>query len=249
MFGILTLGYSCFSARECSACRLLLLFSYLAAHKIYPVRVRLVNDVSGDLTWVSISHIPIVRKQTEKAADERFRLWRCGILQRVLYVRMRAACAATHGNVGVRVSDRVPRASPRVLMYVCEQPDERAVSCLKAGQCQRPCSQCDVAVDAAFYSKARSANERDVVYMLERMIEAADHWQHDRERQRPEALEAVESLSGFVPALASMAGLSIVPYFLYNTIGFDSLHVRLVVCPCATGHGQARGRADMIVII
>jgi len=50
-----------------------------AAHKLYPVRVRLVKDVSRTVEWVTVAYIPIVRQLPEPAADERARIRRCGI--------------------------------------------------------------------------------------------------------------------------------------------------------------------------
>lgn len=202
------------------------------AHKLYPVRVRLVNDVSRKIEWMTVAYIPLVRIQVESAAQERSRLRRCGILQRVLYVCMRTAMAASRFGAEVCVGGRQLMAFPRVLLYVCDQPEERAVLCMKAGKCQRPCSQCDVQVDVAGSSEALSATERDVVETLERQLEAAGHRSNNRERARCETLEAVDSLTGFVPALAAMDGLSTSPYLLYKMVGFDALHVRTDrVCP------------------
>lgn len=76
------------------------------AHKWYPVRIRIVNDVWKEITWMTVAYIPIVRKQTETAADDRSRLRRFGILQRVLYTCMRAAIAASHVGAEVRMGDR-----------------------------------------------------------------------------------------------------------------------------------------------
>ncbi|KAK1866489.1 hypothetical protein I4F81_009007 [Pyropia yezoensis] len=199
--------------------------SWSGAHKLYPVRVRLVNDDTGDIHWMTVAYIPLVRIQVEKAAKERSRLRRCGILQRVLYVCMRTAMAASRFGVEVRMGGQQLMAFTRVLLYVCDQPEERAVLCLKAGQCQRPCSQCDVMVDVAGSSEALDAAGRDVVETLERQLEASGHRQHGRSRARREDLEAVDSLTGFVPALAAMEGLSTSPYLLYKMIGFDALHV------------------------
>lgn len=171
----------------------------------------------------------MVRIQVEPAAQERSRLRRCGILQRVLYVCMRTAMAASRFGAEVCVDGRRLMAFPRLLLYVCDQPEERAVLCLKAGKCQRPCSQCDVHEDVAGSSEALNAAERDVVETLERQLETAGHRSHDRERARCETLEAADSLTGFVPALAAMDGLSTSPYLLYKMVGFDALHVRLTV--------------------
>lgn len=189
--------------------------------------MRLVNDVSKGISWHTVAYIPLVRTQVEPAAKDRARLRRCGILQRVLYVSMRTSMAASQFGAEVTVGGRQLLAFPRVLLYVCDQPEERAILCFKSGKCQRPCSQCDVQGDVIGTSSALGAEERDVVQMLERQLEASGHRQHDRERERRETLEAVDSLTGFVPALAAMSGLSTPPYLLYKMIGFDALHVRL----------------------
>lgn len=175
---------------------------------------------------MTVAYIPIVRTLVETAAKERSRLRRCGILQRVLYVCMRTAMAASRFGAEVCVGGRHVMAFPRVLLYVCDEPEERAVLCLKAGQCQRPCSQCNVLVDVAGSSEALDSSDRDVVETLERQLEVDGHRQHNRQRARQETLEASDSLTGFVPALAAMEGLSTSPYLLYKMIGFDALHVR-----------------------
>lgn len=198
----------------------------LTAHKLYPVRVRLVNDLSREIRWMTVAYVPLVRTHVESNAKERSRLRRCGVLQRVLYACMRTAIAASHFGAEVTVGGRKLLAFPRLLLYVCDQLEERAILCLKTGMCQRPCSQCDVKQDVIGGIEALDANQRDVVEMLERQLEASGHRQHNRERERRETLEALDSLTGFVPALAAMAGLSTSPYLLYKMIGFDALQVR-----------------------
>lgn len=214
-----------------------LLCHLLTAHKLYPVRVRVVNDLSGDISWMTVAYVPLVRTHVEASAKERSRLRRCGILQRVLYACMRTTIAGSHFGAEVTIGGRKLLAFPRLLLYVCDQLEERAILCLKTGMCQRPCSQCDVKLDVIGATEALDANERDVVEMLERQLEASGHRQHNRERERRETLEALDSLTGFVPALAAMAGLSTTPYLLYKMIGFDALHVRFngegSACVCA----------------
>lgn len=175
---------------------------------------------------MTVTYIPLVRTQTEKKAPEHARLRRCGILQRVLFVCICTSMAASKLGAEVQVGGRQLMAFPRLLLYVCDRLEERAVLCLKTGQCQRPCSLCYAQVDVAGASEALDASERDVVHMLESQLEVAGHRQHGRERARREMLEAVDSLTGFVPALAAMEGLSTSSYLLYQMIGFDSLHVR-----------------------
>lgn len=95
------------------------------------MRVRLVNDVAGDIHWITVAYIPIARTLVETAAKERSRLRRCGILQRVLYMCMRTAMAASRFGVEVCVGGRQVMAFPRVLLYVCDQPEERAFCALR----------------------------------------------------------------------------------------------------------------------
>jgi len=72
---------------------------------------------------------------------------------------------------------------------------------------------------------AVTAAKRGVIDSLAGQIEAAEHLRRSRHRQRRVALEAVGSLTSFVPALAGVAGLSTEPLLLYQIIGFDILHV------------------------
>jgi len=76
------------------------------------------------------------------------------------------------------------------------------------------------------YPEALKATKWDVVYMLEKQLEAAGHFQYGRERQRRQYLEKRQSLNSYVLALAGMAGLTTAPFLLYKIIGFDVLHVR-----------------------
>lgn len=188
----------------------------------------MINDVSSDVTWVTVAYIPLVRKLTETAADDRSRLRRCGILQRSLFACMRTAIAASHVGVETLVGDQMLTAFPRVLLYVCDKPEERSALCLRAGNCQRPCTTCDVRVEVCGSATALTARERNVVEIYERQLEVSFLRQHNIERQRMETLQADHILTGFVPALAGTAGLSTPPYILHKMIGFDALHVRFL---------------------
>lgn len=190
---------------------------------------------------MTVAYIPLVRIQVESASQERSRLRRCGILQRVLYVFMRSAMAASRFGAEVGVDCRQLMAFPRVLLYVCDQPEESAVLCMKAGKCQHPCSQCDVKVDVAGSSPVLDAAERDAIETLEGQPEASGHRQREQERARRKTLEAAESLTGFMPALAAMGDQPIPPYLLYKMTGFDALHVRF--CAAVTDATRRDERA------
>lgn len=201
----------------------------LAAHKLYAVRIRVINNVTAAAKWVTVAYVPVVKTLREPAAKERARQRRAAVLQRVLYLVLRSTITAATEGVTLQdpVSKRTVVAFPRILAYICDQPEERAVLCLKGGTCARPCSLCNVSVRHAGSSEALNAQERDVVTTLERQYEAAAHRRQSRRRRRHLDLEVADSLNGYVPALACMPGLSTTPYLLFRMVTFDVLHVRL----------------------
>jgi len=189
--------------------------------------VRLVNNVSGTIEWVTVAYIPIVRKLQEPGADERARIRRCGVLQRVIYTAFTHVIGRSHIGFRVKVGDQRALAFPRVLLYICDQPEERAVLGLKGGQCAHPCSSCMAAIETVGAPQALDAVDRNVVNTLTNQVEAYEHTRRQRERHRRVALGALDSAaSGGVPGLAGMAGLGTAPLLLYKMIGFDILHVR-----------------------
>lgn len=196
------------------------------ARKLYPIRVRLVNDVKGKGDWYTVAYVPVVRTEKESSAAERGRLRRCGVLQRVLYLVFRSAIAVSHAGIVLRVGDRVVTAFIRLLMYIADQPEERAILGFKSGRCAFPCSVCMASVSAMVDERALRAGERAVVSTLERDHQGFTLRRDRRNRSLRLALEAVDSTTSVVPALASMAGLSTPPYLLFKMVSFDILHVR-----------------------
>lgn len=190
----------------------------------------MLNVVTKVPEWVTIAYIPIVRKLQEPAADDRGRVRRCGVLQRVLYAAFREFESCSHIGMEVSYKGRTLKVFGRVLCYICDRPEERAVLALKAGQCDFPCSTCMVPIAEAAAATAVTAEERVVIDSLPGQLEAAEHLQRSRQRRRRVALEAVGSMTSFVPALAGMAGLTTEPLLLYKMIGFDILHVRTSYC-------------------
>lgn len=195
------------------------------AHKLYPVRVRLVNDVSGAVEWVTVAYVPIVKKLQEPGADERARIRRCGILQTFIYAALTHVIGRSHTGFHVNANGQKALAFPRVLFYVCDQPEERAVLGLKGGQCTYPCTTCMAKIDIIKAPQAADAEDRNVINTLSNQLEAYEHTRRQRQRQRRVALSAMDSTSGGVPGLAGLAGLSTAPTLLYKMIGFDVLHV------------------------
>jgi len=148
-------------------------------------------------------------------------------LQRVIYAAFTNVIGRSHIGFRVHVNDQRALAFPRILLYLCDQPEERAVLGLKGGQCAHPCTLCMAKVDVIGAPEALTAQDRNVINTLTNQVEVYEHTRRQRERRRRMALGALDSTSGGVPALAGMAGLGTAPLMLYNMIGFDVLHVRV----------------------
>lgn len=210
-------------------CSTLVLLNFVfdwVAHKLYPIRVRLVNEL-GKEELHPVAFIPIVTTEKGPGGAERSRLRRCGILQRMLYLVFKSAIDASFSGVDLEHPVHgLLRLFPRVLAYVCDQPEERAVLCLKQGNCDHPCSSCDVHVSVQGGPEALSAKARLVVTTLPGQLEGFRLLQAGQDKQRRLKLENSSSTNSYIPALAGMAGLSTRPFLLYSMIGFDVLHVR-----------------------
>lgn len=193
---------------------------------LYPLRVFVVNQVTQKQQWHTIAYIPMVRKQKETSADTRGRERRSAVLQRVLYLAFRSTIDASHEGVPFRHEGKELQAYPRILLYQCDYPEEKAVLGLKVGQTTYPCSSCDVHYDDMAAAEALTARDRDAVALLEHQMEASRHRVLERLAARRSHLEKLHSMHSIVPALAAMAGLSSASFLMYNVVGFDALHVR-----------------------
>jgi len=201
--------------------------------------VRLVNVVTGEVEWEPVAYIPVVRNQKEPAAKLRARARRNGILQRVLYLAFRTTIGASRTGVLVERGGMTYVGFPRVLLYLCDQPEEKAVLCLKGGNCKFPCSSCLATADIAGAPTALDAVERCAVDTLGHQIEAESLVRRRVDPERLAHLEALDGAHSRLPALAGMYGLSTEPFLLYKTVGFDCLHVRwcLLFEMCFSLHG------------
>jgi len=184
-----------------------------AAHYLYPVRIRVVNDVTGRAEWHTIAYVPFVRKLKEPGAAEKAKGRRWGVLQRTLFLAFRDAISASHK--GVELGETIGGFSLaffRVLLYSCDQPEERAVLCMKGGNCARPCSNCEVLAEDACTSRGVDAADREVISTVEGQMEATALRLTGRKRPRRVILETQSSINAFIPALACMGGLTTAPH-------------------------------------
>jgi len=197
----------------------------------YPLRMRVININTDEVRWVTLAYIPQVEAkflETMKGQEVRAEL-----LQRILHVVFRTSLLASHDGTWLNLpGGGCVRVSPRALLYVCDQPEERAVMCLKGSGCLFPCTACTVGRDSSCTEAGTNAPPRDVhetVRVQLRNVLMGDF--RGAGAMRTEA-EMAHSLNSMVPALAAWAGLGNGPRMLYRLPGFDRLHVCFTCCMC-----------------
>jgi len=208
----------------------------LSAHNLYPLRIRVVNEITEQDMWLTAPYNPIVKKGKEAGAEVRARRRRAAILQQVLYLVFRSAMAASHVGVKVGVGHRTLLAFPRLLLYICDLPEEKGILCLKGGKTPFSSSLCRVPVQLAGAPQALEAADRDALAEAKEQVEAANLLLKKERPSRRLYLEKKHTAHSRIPALAGMAVLTTEPFLLYKMIGLDALHVRLrPVLRCASG--------------
>jgi len=195
------------------------------AASAYPLRMRIVNNINKEVRWVTLADIPQVeskfletRKGHEVSAE---------LLQRILQLVFRTCMVASHRGMWVQVpgGGSVP-VSPRVLLYVCDQPEERAIMGLKGSGCFFPCTPCMVERDNSCTAAGAAAPSRDVDATVKSQLSNATMGTFWGAASRRAEVDMEHSLNSVVPALAAWAGLGNGPRTLYRLPGFDRLHVR-----------------------
>lgn len=191
----------------------------------YPLRMRIVNVNTKKERWLTVAYIPQVEgKFLDKRKAQEVR---SDLLQRVLHLTFRNTIQASHRGAWMDLRDggRV-RVSPRVLLYVCDQLEERAVMCLKASGCLYPCTPCMTSRENACSASGATAPARDVDATVAAQLQNATRGSFWGAQLRRGEVELAHSLNSVVPAMASWAGLGSGPCMLYRLPGFDRLHVR-----------------------
>jgi len=114
---------------------------------------------TGEAVWFSVADIPIVRKMKDPGAANRARKRRSGMLQRVPFLHFRSAVASSSVDSDVHWSERMLQLFARILLYICDPPEEKAALCMKGVKCSLPCSMCDVSVHDAGAVKALTSED------------------------------------------------------------------------------------------
>jgi len=171
------------------------IYIYCAAHRLYSLRIRLVNLVTGAIEWHTVAYIPVVCTLKKAAPNQRRRERRCGVLQRVIYLAFQAATEASSSGVFTDggVAGKM-RAFLRILLNLCDQPEEEAVLCLQAGTTAMPCSGCRVAAEDAVTPAALPAADRNVLVRLNGHLDSSANRRYGREGKRGLQLEAAHDI-------------------------------------------------------
>ena len=190
----------------------------------YPLRMRVVNVNTKDVRWMTLAYIPQVEAkfvETRKGQEVRSEL-----LQRILHIVFRRSVLASHRGAWLNLpgGGRV-LVSPRALLYVCDQPEERAVMCLKGTGCIFPCTPCMVEREDSCSASGADAPSRDVDETVRAQLKNATMGSFRGAAARRAEVELEHSLNSVVPAMAAWAGLGNGPRMLYRLPGFDRLHV------------------------
>lgn len=198
----------------------------LAAYKVYPIRVRFPNVVTGKVQWLTIGYLAVIEAVSDDAAEvARMRLLRVRVLQRCIAVLLHDFFVASEHGVVMDVPRFGPMlAVPRITLYAADQPEERHLLGLMLSGCGHPCSHCMVSGSSAGCEDADTPR-RHVIDMLDLHLEAATLHERGICAGRIEQIRALTSVLPIVPALGAEYGLGTGSCALYDIFGFDLLHV------------------------
>jgi len=201
--------------------------------------MRVVNINSKDVRWMTLAYIPQVEAkfvETRKGQEVRSEL-----LQRILYIVFRRSVLASHRGAWLNLpgAGRV-LVSPRALLFVCDQPKERAVMCLKSTGGNIPCTPCMVEREDSCSACGADAPSRDVDETVRAQLKNSTMGSFRGAAARRAEVELEHSLNSVVPAMNAWAGLGNGPRMLYRFPRFDRLHVSDV-----GGGGSASGMIEV----
>ena len=192
----------------------------------YPLRMHVVNINTEQVWWVTLAFIPQVMAKFLKTQEGS--QGRAELLQRILHVVLRRSMLASHRGVWLDLpGGEQMRVSPRRLLYVCDQPEERAVMCVKATGCLFPCTPCLAGRADSCSSECGKAPSRNVDETVRAQLDNATMGDFRGAAARRTDVTKKHSLDSVVPAMAAWAGLGSGPRMHHRLPGFYHLHVRI----------------------
>jgi len=152
---------------------------------------------------------------------------RSELLQRNLHIVFRRSVLANHRGPWLNVpgGGRV-LVSPRAQLYVCDQPEERAVMCLKGTGCIFLCTPCMVEREDSCSASGVDDSSRDVDETVRAQLKNAtmgSFWGAAGRRAEVQLKHSLNSIS-----MAAWADLGNGPRMLSRLPGFDRLQVSAV---------------------
>jgi len=197
---------------------------------VYPIRVRFPNVETGKSEWMTIGYIPAIKhkKGATKAEEEVVRLVRGEVLQRCLAVILNQVVPDSKYGVTMHLHEHgTVLAVPRIVLYACDQPEERHVLGMKLSGCYYPCSYCKEH-SSTLACPSMGAAPRDVPRTLDEQLEAGTLRAAGERPGRVKELGDWSSVSPIVPVLGAVHGLGTGSLSLFDIFGFDTLHVSAV---------------------
>jgi len=213
--------------------------------------MRVMNIVSKAPEWVVVAFMPQLRSRYEAMSQSMAAEARAEILHRNITLVFRDVMLASHFGAEMTLPDGVVvNISPRLILYVSDQPEERDVVCLKRHGSAYDCTPCMAHSTSSGVqpSRGNSPKKRNVPKTVKLQLEGARMRSIRGNNVVINAIETANITHCVVPALAGWAGLGSGPLLLYQIFVFDRLHVRctflfsfdyfllLLACDCARRH-------------
>jgi len=167
------------------------------------------------------------RKSATDAEKAKVRMLRDELLQRCLAVVIDELITASEVGIKMTLKEHgVVWAVPRVILYACDQPEERHLLGMKLSGSYFPCSLC-MEFKSHVAVPSLGACKRDVLATLEDQMEATELAEKGERPCRIQQLAMQSSITPVVPVLGAVHGLGTGTLSLFRIFGFDRLHVRL----------------------
>lgn len=193
------------------------------------------NLLSREPVWVTVAYVPQVWADFRKCSASNAAAARAQVLQHTLNLAYGDLMRASHFGVAVTMMDGTQAVvSPRVVLYVCDQPEERDIVCLKRHGTAFSCTPCMAPSRGCGRRPSVPHKQRNVLKMVGKQLKGARMRGTYGAGVIIDAMEMKYSIHCIVPALAAWAGLGSGCLLLYKIFGFDRLHVRLPfrLCLC-----------------
>lgn len=188
--------------------------------------MRVVNVMNGNEEWHTVALIPQVEDALEPMSSEKASRLRSLLMQKtLLYLLLRRLLLASHLGAKLTLPDgTIVTVSPRLLMNLCDYPEERSVMGLKNHGIHYDRTQCMSLSDVSCTSAGLRHPARPVLPTVDAQVKAATMVQIWGYTRTVRDLLKKFGIRASVPVLAAWAGLGSGPRQLYKAPTFDELH-------------------------